>query len=192
MQHLTTISLFSGVGMLDRGVHAAIRTQGYDARTILYCESDEYARNVLSARMRDGSIEAAPIWDDVTTLHLDEFAGWIDAIVAGFPCQPFSLAGSRLGIEDERYLFGDIIRLAEEARIPLLFLENVPGLLTTRKDATAAIADVARLLDKAGFDAVWDCVQAAEAGAPHKRERFFCIAWRRSQAVDDSCQARCV
>ena len=177
--------------MLDRGCHDALESLGYDLRTILYCESNVYAQAILKARMQDRAIQEAPIWPDVTTLNATQLRGSVDAIVAGFPCQPFSFAGKRAGIQDERYLFADIIRIANEANVPLLFLENVPGVLTTGKSATAPpVADVMRLLAEARFDAVWQCVSASEdeIGAPHKRERFFCIAWR--ELADTECHGQ--
>ncbi|MDE1161914.1 MAG: DNA cytosine methyltransferase [Acidobacteriaceae bacterium] len=189
MKTLTAISLFSGTGMLDRGVGAALKAQDYDLRTILYCERETYAQEVLKARMQDKLLCEAPIWSDVTTLDASQLRGHVDCIIAGFPCQPFSVAGKRAGIEDERYLFGDVLRITNEAGAALLFLENVPGLLSAKSDTTAPIADVMRLLDEAGFDATWQCHTAEEAGAPHKRERWFCIAWRRELA-DSECDGQ--
>lgn len=162
MVQMNALSLFSGSGMLDRGCADALKEHDYELRTILYCENNAYAKEVLAARMQEGKLSKAPIWSDVTTLHVTELAGHIDCIIAGFPCQPFSVAGKRAGIEDGRYLFAHIIRLANEARVPLLYLENVPGLLSGKKDATAPISDVARLLAEAGFDAIWHCVSASE------------------------------
>ena len=98
--------------MLDRGTARALKEHGYDLRTILYCEHDPYAQSVLNARMQDGHLHQAPIWEDVSTLHITELRGRADCIIAGLPCQPFSLAGNRACLQDERYLFADIMRLA--------------------------------------------------------------------------------
>jgi len=191
---LNAISLFSGSGMLDRGCAEALKNHGYDLRTILYCDNNKHAQEVLKARMQDGNVHQAPIWSDVTALNITKLRGYVDCIIAGFPCQPFSFAGKRAGIEDERYLFADIIRLANEGSVPLLFLENVPGLLSAKKEATAPITDVMRLLAEAGFNATWHCVRAdeTELQAPHKRERVFIIAWRTvtpEQELDNSTEA---
>ncbi|CAN5467780.1 hypothetical protein BH10ACI4_BH10ACI4_25140 [soil metagenome] len=167
--------------MLDRAVKHALASYEYSLRTILYCEADKQAQSVLQARIEDKLLDNAPIWPDVRTLEISKLAGSVDCIIAGFPCQPFSVAGKRAGIQDQRYLFGDIVRLAQETGIPLLFLENVPGLLSGKDGETAPISDVMRILAEAGFNAKWCCVQASEAGAPHKRERFFCIAWKREE-----------
>ncbi len=174
--------------MLDRGCAAALKTQDYELRTILYCEREKYAQEVLQARMQDDLLYRAPIWSDVTTLNATQLEGHIDVVIAGFPCQPFSVAGKRAGLEDERYLFADVIRIANEAGASLLFLENVPGLLSGKKDGTAPVTDVMRLMDEAGFDAVWHCHTASEAGAPHKRERWFCLAWRT--VADSECDGQ--
>jgi DNA (cytosine-5)-methyltransferase 1 len=181
--------------MLDKGCHDALESLGYDLRTILYCDNNKHAQEVLKARMQDGNIHPAPIWSDVTTLHITKLRGHVDCIIAGFPCQPFSFAGKRAGIQDQRYLFADIIRLANEGGVSVLLLENVPGLLSAKKEATAPISDVMRLLAEAGFNAAWQCVCAddAEVKAPHKRERVFIIAWRTASAeqeLDDSPETR--
>jgi DNA (cytosine-5)-methyltransferase 1 len=167
--------------MLDRSVEAALAHFGIESRIIAYVEQNKAAQEVIRARIRDGKLRDAPIWSDVVTFPGGRFRGYADAIVAGFPCQPFSVAGKKLGTRDERYLFGDVVRIADESDARFLFLENTPGLLipdADRPDEPAPIADVSRLMAQSGFDCAWLPLSAEDVGARHGRERWWCIAWR--------------
>lgn len=176
--------------MLDRATHRALSRIGYGVRTILYCDKEKHSQEVLAARIKDGLIDDAPIWPDVTSLDGGALRGMADCIVGGFPCQPFSVAGKRAGLKDARYLFLDILRVADEAGIGLLLLENVFGLLTetvdreTGEPVLAPIGDVQRLLAESGFHARWLCLSADDITdehgrvSPHGRERWFCVCWR--------------
>lgn len=187
---LNAISIFSGGAMLDRAVSAALARLGYDVRTILYCDKDKHSQEVIAARIKDGLIDDAPVWPDVTSLDGAALRGIADCIVAGFPCQPFSVAGKRAGLKDARYLFLDILRIADAAGIRLLLLENVFGMLTetvdreTGEHVLAPIGDVQRLLAESCFHARWLCLSANDITdqhghiSPHGRERWFCCAWR--------------
>src|SRR5690349_16457010 len=107
--------------MLDRSVECTLAHFGIQSRVVAYVEQNKAAQEVLRARIRDGRLHDAPIWPDVVTFPGRRFRGYVDAVVAGFPCQPFSVAGKKLGIEDERYLFGDVVRIADESNARLLF-----------------------------------------------------------------------
>lgn len=151
--------------MLDIGAGAALRRLGLEPRTICYIESSAAAQKVIRARVHDGLLDDAPIHPDVRYADGVRFRGYAQAITAGFPCQPFSVAGKRAGIEDERYLFGEILRVADEAGIQLLFLENVPGLLAPMrpKQYTGADAYKNRLPGESD-NAYWERQQRAERG----------------------------
>lgn len=168
------LDLFSGIGGNTLGLRQYIKT-------IAYCETDRHAQSVLLSRMSDGSIEPAPIWDDVTTLSGDKFDTPIDIIVGGFPCQDISVAGRGAGLAGERSgLFFEIMRLAKEVKPTFLFLENVPAIRTWGLDV------VIQELTEAGYDCRWTMLSAANVNAPHKRERWFCLARRRLS--DTECQ----
>lgn len=98
----------------------------------------------------------------------------VDIITAGFPCQPVSLAGKGLGEKDERWLFPEVIRAVRILRPRYLLLENVPGLLG--RGAGRVLGSLAEIR----YDAKWVCVRASDAGAPHKRERWFALAYPAS------------
>lgn len=159
---LNGLDLFSGIG----GIGLALAPW---VRPIAYCEIDPYARAVLLSRMADGSIANAPIWDDVCTLRGSDLPS-VDIIFGGFPCQDLSLAGARAGLDGKRSgLFFQIMRLVDEVQPSFIFLENVPGV---RQHANRVFAELAAR----GFDARWLHLAASDVGAPHKRERWWCLA----------------
>ena len=91
----------------------------------------------------------------------------VDVLCAGYPCQPFSTAGKRKGLDDERAIFEYIADAVSVLRPRNVFLENVAGHLTI--GATAVIATLTRL----GYNAKWGIVRASDTGAPHQRKRIF-------------------
>ena len=172
----TYISLYSGAGGLDVGY----RRGNPGAIPLLYVERDFEAAAVLVEKIRTGRLDQAPIWCNTSTLDCKPFVGRVDAIIGGFPCQPFSGAGRREGTEDERWLWEDITRLVGEIRPRELFLENVSGLFL------GGIQVVIGGLSEMGYDAKWITLQAKEVGAPHQRERVFILAHARSVADTDN------
>lgn len=168
----TYISLYTGAGGLDVGY----RRGNPGAIPLLYVERDFEAAAVLVEKIRTGRLDQAPIWSNTSTLDCKPFVGKVDAIIGGFPCQPFSGAGRREGTEDERWLWEDITRLVGEIRPRELFLENVAGLFL------GGIQVVIGGLSEMGYDAKWITLQAKEVGAPHQRERVFILAHSRHHA----------
>lgn len=161
------LDLFSGIAGNTLGLSDYVKT-------IAYCETDKHAQAILLSRMGDGSIPIAPIWDDITTLSRTSIDIPIDIIVGGFPCQDISVAGKGAGLEGQRSgLFYEVVRLAKEIEPTFLFLENVPAIRTRGLDR------VIEELTEAGYDCRWTMLSAADVGAPHKRERWFCLARRR-------------
>lgn len=173
---MNVLDLCSGVGGLSLGLHLAL---GGWARTVGYVERDAYAAAVLLARMDDAALDRAPVWDDITTFDAGPWRGVVDLVAAGFPCQPWSVAGKRKGTADSRWIWPEIARIVRECEPGFVFLENVPGLY--RHGLRAVLSDLAAL----GFDADWTCVSASEVGAPHKRERVFILAHRASGGLGD-------
>ena len=124
--------------------------------------------------MEEGALPRAPIWSDLTTFDARRWCGAVDCVIGGFPCQPASVAGKRAGRADERWLWPHVARIIHECKPELVFLENVPGLLTV--DAGEGYKEVLSDLAALGFDAEWGVLAAAAVGAPHKRERVFIMA----------------
>lgn len=183
-----TIELFAGVGQLGEGLRSGLGYLGITARPVAYVEREAYAAAVLASRIQEGSLDAAPVWSDVTTFDAGRWAGAVDCVVAGFPCQDLSLAGRRAGLDGKRSgLFFEVVRIARDCGARYLFLENVAGIAS----ATATVVDeaegtlderaAARVLGELadlGWHAEWVTLSAADVGASHGRARWFCWAWR--------------
>lgn len=169
------LELCAGIGALGVGVARAI--PGY--RTVVAVENEAPAVAVLVARQQDGSLPPFPIWDDLKTFDGRAWRGVVDIVVAGFPCQDISLAGKGTGIHGERSgLWFDVLRVIREVRPRYVFLENVAALVIRGLDT------VAGGLASECFDAEWGCLRASDVGAPHGRNRWWCLAWDREQLAD--------
>lgn len=162
------LSLCAGVGGLDLGLHIA--EPGY--RAVGYVERDAYAAAVLVARMADAALDPAPVWDDLASFDGRPWRGAVDLVLAGYPCQPFSVAGRRRGSDDPRHLWPHVARIIDECRPGSVFLENVPNHLNL------GYRQVREELEGLGFVVAEGLFSAAEIGAPHRRERLFVLACR--------------
>jgi len=165
---ISGLALCSGVGGLEVGIGLAF--DGFHA--VCHVEREAFAAAVIVARMEEQALGAAPIWDDLLTFDGTGWRGRVDCITTGFPCQPFSQAGSRLKTDDERWLWPHIERIIGEVGPWLIILENVPGILD------GGAAPILGSLAEMGYDAEWGVLAAAQVGAAHKRDRWFCVAVR--------------
>lgn len=84
-----------------------------------------YCRKVLETRQAEGHLEKFPIHDDVRTFDGKPWRGQVDVVCGGFPCQPWSSAGKRLGKDDPRHLWPEMARIVDEIRPRFVFAENV-------------------------------------------------------------------
>ena len=184
--------------MLGEGLRAGLANMGIQTRTVCYLEREAYPAACLAARCEEGSLDAAPVWSDLLTFNGRAWRGAVDCIAAGFPCQDLSLAGRRAGLDGKRSgLFFNILDIADDCGARYLFLENVGGIAS----ATATVVDeaegeleeraAARVLGELadrGWHAEWLTLSAADVGASHGRERWFCWAWRAT--MDNASSAR--
>ncbi|MHC4179358.1 MAG: DNA cytosine methyltransferase [Planctomycetota bacterium] len=145
-------------------------------RTACAVEIDPYCRQVLMQRQEDGHLPPFPIWDDIRTFDGREWRGVVDVVSAGFPCQPFSVAGRQRGKDDKRNLWPETIRVICEVRPRFAFLENVPALLAHRYYGRI-LGDLA----ESGYSVRWDCIPASAVGANHQRDRLWIYAWNTDQ-----------
>lgn len=171
-QHI--MSLCTGVAWLDMGLQLGLEHLGIPSRVVCMCERDSYAQAVLLARMADKALEPCAICDSLEDID-GRWRGNIDWVVAGFPCQPWSTAGRKEGINDERWLWPTIVRIIRDVEPQGVFLENVPGLVSG-----GGFEYVLSSLAEIGFDAEWTHLSASSVGASHKRERVFILAHRTS------------
>lgn len=142
-------------------------------RCVCAVEVNDYARRVLMARQDDGSLPPFPIWDDVRTFDGRPWRGVVDIISGGFPCQDISCANSKgEGIHGERSgLWREMARIIGEVRPRLVLVENSPMLVG--RGLGLVLGDLAAM----GYDARWGVVGAWHAGAPHKRDRLWLVAY---------------
>jgi len=151
-------SLCSGYGGLDMAVEAF-----YGAETAFMCDIDKYASIVIKERW------GVPNLGDMKQVDYSNVEP-VDILTAGYPCQPFSTAGQRKGSADERHLWPYIKEIISHLRPSRVILENVRGHLTL------GFKEVLQDLTEIGYDARWAIVRASDVGAPHRRERLFCVA----------------
>ena len=164
-QEFTCLSLCSGYGGLELGLKRACP----NVRTVAYVEVEAFACANLVSKMEKGLLDAAPIWTDIKTFNGWPFRKNIHIITAGYPCQPFSVAGKRKGTADPRHLWPYIERILEAVRPVWCFFENVSGHLAI------GFPEVYRSLRNMGYTVEAGLFTAAECGAPHRRERLFIL-----------------
>jgi len=146
-------------------------------------EIEEYPREVLKQRQRDGLLDRFPIWDDVTTFRIDnpECKEYIEAlrgirdelvISGGFPCQDISSAGKGAGIAEgtRSGLWFEFSRIISEIQPSRVFVENSPLLVSRGLDIV--LGDLAEM----GYDAKWGIIGARHVGAIHKRDRLWVLS----------------
>jgi DNA (cytosine-5)-methyltransferase 1 len=165
MRKLRVLDLFSGIGGFSLGLE---RTGGFE--TAAFCEYAEFPRKVLAKHWPD-----VPIYPDIRELtaerlDADGITG-IDIICGGYPCQPFSHAGKRLGAEDDRHLWPEMRRLVETLRPAWVIGENVAGHVSMGLD------DVLSDLDGLGYAAQAFVIPACAVNAPHRRDRTWVVAY---------------
>lgn len=160
MNGLRIGSLCSGYGGLD----TAVRTV-FGGSVVWHADSDPGAAAILTHH-----------WPHTPNLGDIAATDWravppVDVLTAGYPCQPFSLAGRQKGLADDRHIWPHIATALRVLRPRYAIFENVPGHLRLGFDTV--LTDLAAL----GFDAEWCLARADEVGAPHRRERLFLLAW---------------
>lgn len=166
------ISVCSGIGGLDLGVHRALEGLGLRPQPVCYVEREGFGAATLVARMESEELGEAPVWSDLLTFPAEEFAGQVDLLVGGIPCQPHSLAGKQKGLADPRDLWPVYLDVADRLGVEWLLLENVQGFY---RALPRVLADLA----KGGWDAEWSSLRASDVGAPHRRRRVFLLAHRK-------------
>ena len=155
---LKVLDLFSGIGGFSLGLE---RTGGF--KTVAFCEIEPFCRAVLRKHWPD-----VPCFEDVRTLKGSD-VGDIDVICGGYPCQPFSVAGKRLGAADDRHLWPEYFRLVQELRPTWIIGENVAGHINMGLDAV--LSD----LESAGYSARTFVIPAVAVDAKHRRDRLWIV-----------------
>lgn len=152
-------SLFSGAAGLDRAV-----AEVFGGDVIWFSEIDKAASKVLAHRF-----PGVPNLGSITEIDWAAVPA-VDVLCGGYPCQPFSHAGQREGVNDERHLWPYFAEAIRRIRPRYAVLENVAGHRSMGFDSV--LADLAEMR----YDAQWCSVRASDVGAPHQRERLFVLA----------------
>ena len=193
----THASLFSGIGGAEL---AASWLGGWT--NVFHCEIQEFQRKVLEYWFPN-SIS----YEDITKTDFSEWRGHIDVLTGGFPCQPFSVAGKRNGAEDNRYLWGEMLRAIRQIQPTWVVGENVNGILSMvqpsketkmgrtddlfdenfiyRKEQKFTIGVICEDLERAGYSVQPFVIPACAVGAPHRRDRVWIVAHRTDTGVED-------
>ena len=170
----THVSLCAGYGGIDIGLGRAIP----NLRTVAFSEIEAFACANLVAKMEAGLLDAAPIWTNLKTFPWSEFRDRVDILSGGYPCQPFSAAGKRLGREDPRHLWPWIADGIVSMRPRICFFENVEG------HVSLGLREVIGELEGLGYKVAWGIFSAREVGAPHQRKRVFILAHLCSEGLE--------
>ena len=166
---MNELALFAGAG----GGILGGKLLGW--RTVCAVEWEPYPASILLARQNDGILPPFPIWDDVQTFDGRPWAGIVDVISGGFPCQDISAAGKGAGIDGERSgMWKEMARIIREVRPRYVFVENSPML--THRGLGTVLRDLAEL----GFNAEWGVLGASDVGAKHHRKRIWIVARQRA------------
>jgi DNA (cytosine-5)-methyltransferase 1 len=161
---LVHASLFSGIGGFD----LAAEWMGWD--NLFHCEWNPFGQRVLKHHFPN-SIS----YNDITKTDFSIHNGSVDILTGGFPCQPYSTAGKRLGKADERHLFPHMLRCIKEVKPRWIIGENVRGLVNW--NGGLVFNEVYNDLEREGYEVQSFLIPAAGVNAPHQRYRIWFIAY---------------
>ena len=170
---ITHVGLCAGYGGIELGLKRVLPS----LRTVALCEIEAFACANLVAKMEAGLMDPAPIWTDLKTFPWESFRDRVDILTGGYPCQPFSSAGKRLGTEDPRHLWPYIASGIRILKPAVCLFENVEGHITL--GLSTVISD----LEELGYKVSWGIFSASEVGAPHQRKRLFILAHRSGEGL---------
>lgn len=155
------IDLFSGIG----GFRIALENVG--GTCVFSSEIDKYARETYEMNFNEYP------HGDITKIPSQNIPDH-EVLCGGFPCQPFSLAGKRLGFEDERgNLFFEIERIIKEKRPKAFILENVSGIVSHDNGNTLEVIE-SKIKDL-NYNFEWKLLNAKDYGIPQNRNRWYCV-----------------
>ena len=181
---LKHLDLFSGIGGFSLGLESAGLVE-----TVAFCDFDKYCQQVLNK-----NFPGVPVYGDVKELNYEKLKAdgidQVDIITGGYPCQPFSVAGSKKGEQDPRHVWPEMFRLIKELRPTWVIGENVGGHIKLGLDS------VLENLESEGYSARTFSISASSVGANHKRERVWIVGYstnnRRNSSTSDSQTRRTI
>ena len=168
----TMIDLFAGIG----GIRLPFNEMGYQC--VFSSEWDKYAQQTYFANF--GEMPFGDITKEATKRHIPEH---FDLLLAGFPCQAFSIMGKMQGFADVRgTMFFEVATILEQHRPEAILLENVKQLTT--HDQGRTFKTILRILDELGYHVKWKVLNALDFGLPQKRERVIIVGFRSRERND--------
>ena len=168
-------SLFSGIGGFD----LAAEWMGWNNE--FHCEWMPFPRKVLHHYWPNSKS-----YEDITKTDFSIHRGTIDILTGGFPCQPYSSAGKRLGKEDERHLWPHMLRVISEVKPTYVVGENVRGL--TNWNGGMVFEEVCVDLESQGYEVQPILLPACAVGAPHRRDRIWFVATNSDSIRQHECE----
>ena len=173
--HLSLCTGYEGIGL-------GLRRVLPNVREIAYVEIEAFAIANLANKIEKGWLDQAPIYTNLKTFPYRKFRGRVDILSGGFPCQGFSHAGNKKGVDDPRHLFPFIAKGITECRPRIVFLENVEGIISSKThEGESVLQYVLRTLEEMGYRAEAGVFSASEVGAPHQRKRVFILGISNSE-----------
>lgn len=160
----THASLFSGIGGFD------LAADKIGWKNVFHCEINPFCRKILNYYWPN-----AISYEDITKTDFTIWNGKIDILTGGFPCQPYSLAGKRLGKADNRHLWPEMLRAIQEIQPTWIVGENVYGLVNWNDGL--AFEEVQADLENEGYEVQPFILPACAVGAPHRRDRIWFVAY---------------
>jgi DNA (cytosine-5)-methyltransferase 1 len=171
MRHNTHLGLFAGIG----GFEYAAKLMGW--HTMAWCEINEFCQQVLRYHFPEATGHS-----DIITTDFTPYANRIDVLTGGFPCQPYSAAGKRLGKADERHLWPQMLRAIREIRPRYVVGENVRGL--TNWNGGVVFDEVQADLETEGYEVLPFLLPACAVNAPHRRDRIWFVAYNPNTRIE--------
>ena len=178
---LRSIDLFAGIGGIRIGFDNAFAE---NIETVFVCEWDKFAQKTYKENFTD-DFEIAGDITKIDETEIPEF----DICLAGFPCQAFSLAGKRMGFEDDYKglcrgtLFQDVVRICDHHKPKVIFCENVKGLTIHDRGRTFKI--ITKAFEQIGYTVFSRVLNSKDFGVPQNRERIYIVAFRN----DINCES---
>lgn len=160
-------SLFSGIGGFD------LASEWIGWENVFHCEWNEFGQKVLKYYW-----PKSITYHDITKTDFTIHRGSIDILTGGFPCQPYSSAGKRLGKEDSRHLWPEMLRAIREIQPTWVVGENVRGL--TNWNGGLVFDEVQADLEAEGYQVTPFLLPACAVNAPHRRDRIWFVAYSSS------------
>ncbi|MDK0760480.1 DNA (cytosine-5-)-methyltransferase [Clostridium perfringens] len=173
------IDLFAGMGGLRIGFEKAFQARGFQTECVMTSEIKKHAIEALNYNFQHHKFVG-----DITKVDEKSIEDF-DFLLAGFPCQPFSSAGNRLGFDDTRgTLFFDVARILKEKKPYGFLLENVEGLVT--HDNGKTLDTILNVLNELDYNVNWKLLDSKDFGVAQSRNRVYIVGTKNNKVNLDN------